>query len=348
MTAQDRRQPIVRQRLDAIRGILDERGASGALLSTRRNFAWATVGGQNHVVLATEAGVAGLLVTRGEAVVLTAVNEAPRIADEEVGDLSLEVRPLPWHDDAAMTHEAERLAGPNLLDDAALEESLLPLRCALAEPETDRMRWLAGRMTAAAGTALSAVRPGMTEHELAANAAHALAVEGVRSPVLLAAADDRIERYRHPLPSVRRIERRVMLVIVAERWGLHVAVTRFAELQPLEQDLARRMAVAGAVHEAMVDATRPGRTLGDVVAAGQAAYAEGGYPDEWRLHHQGGIIGYQGRERIGVPGDGMAIRAGMAFAWNPSVAGAKAEETVLLHVDGPEVLTAGRSPVTDR
>ena len=348
MNAEDARQLLVSARLDAIREILEERGAPGTLLSARRNFAWATGGGENHVVLATQTGVAGLLVTRDEAVVLTGVNEAPRIADEELWHLPIEVRALPWHDEAAMIGEAERVAGRNVLDDATLEDALLPLRCVLSELEMERMRWLAGRMTAAADAALSESRAGMTEHEVAGNASHALVAEGIRSPVLLAAADDRIGRYRHPLPTARRIEHRLMLVLVAERWGLHVATTRFAELQSLGPDLTRRMESATGIHEAMVATTRPDRTLGDVLAAAQAAYAEAGYPDEWRLHHQGGIIGYQGRERIAVPGDDTVIRPDMAFAWNPSVAGAKAEETVLLHVDGPEVLTAGRSPVTDR
>lgn len=348
MNADNARHVLVGGRLDAIREILQERGASGVLLSTRKNFAWATGGGQNHVVLATESGVAGLLVTRDEAVVLAAVNEAPRIADEELVGLPIEVRALPWHDAAAMAGEAERVAGPNLLDDAVLADALMPLRCRLSEFEMERMRWLADRLMAAVGAALSATRPRMTEHEAAANASHVLAAQGIRSPVLLAAADERIGRYRHPLPTARRIERRLMLILVAERWGLHVAVTRFAELQPLGSELARRMAVAAGVHEAMVTATRPGRTLGEVVAAAQAAYAESGYPDEWQLHHQGGIIGYQGRERIAVPGDATVIRSDMAFAWNPSVAGAKAEETMLLRNDNPEVVTARAGLVADR
>lgn len=345
MNAENNRHVLVVDRLDAIRGILEERGASGVLLSTRKNFAWATGGGENHVVLATDGGVAGLLVTREEAVVLTAVNEAPRIADEEVSDLPIEVRALPWHDEAAMTGEAQRVGGPNLLDDVALEDALLPLRCRLSEFEMERMRWLADRMMTAVGAALAETRPGMAEHEAAANASHTLAAHGIRSPVLLAAADDRIGRYRHPLPTARRIERRLMLILVAERWGLHVAVTRFAELQPLDSDLTQRTEAVNGVHEAMVTATRPGQTLGDVIAAAQDAYAEAGFPDEWQLHHQGGMIGYQGRERLAVPGDATMIRSDMAFAWNPSVAGAKAEETMLLHRNGPETLTTtGRHP----
>jgi hypothetical protein len=70
-------------------------------------------------------------------------------------------------------------------------------------------------------------------------------------------------------------------------------------------------------------------------------YAEAGFPDAWRHHHQGGIAGYRSREVIARPGDATRIEVGQAFAWNPSVTGAKAEETFVLLDAGPEVITGG-------
>jgi Xaa-Pro aminopeptidase len=132
-----------------------------------------------------------------------------------------------------------------------------------------------------------------------------------------------------------------MLVLVAERWGLHVALTRFRELESPGADLAGRIDAVAAVQAAMHDATRPGATLGDVVAVARSAYASAGFPDEWRDHHQGGSIGYQARERVALPGDQTLIEPGMAFAWNPSIAGAKAEDTIVL-IDGTaRMVTAG-------
>lgn len=331
---------LFRERLDLIRGALEEHGSSAALLQTRRNVAWATVGGEAHVVTATEAAVAGLLVTRDDAVVLAPVNEAPRLRDEELAGLDLDVREIPWHAQAAMDDEAKRIAGGEPADDAALETALMPMRCVLSDLEIERMTWLAERVVSAMTAGLAAVKLAATEYDIAAAALHALTVEGARAPVLLVAADDRIPRYRHPLPTDRPVTQRAMVVLVAERWGLHAALTRFVELREPDAELAGRIRKADAVHAAMLDATRPGRTLGDVLAAAQAAYADAGHPDEWQLHHQGGIIGYQGRERIATPGDATPIREGMAFAWNPSIAGAKAEETVLLGPDGLKLLTA--------
>jgi hypothetical protein len=68
-------------------------------------------------------------------------------------------------------------------------------------------------------------------------------------------------------------------------------------------------------------------------------YAGAGYPDEWRLHHQGGLTGYGSREVIATPSTNHVIAPGQAFAWNPSITGAKAEQTFVLTEAGPEIVT---------
>jgi Xaa-Pro aminopeptidase len=49
------------------------------------------------------------------------------------------------------------------------------------------------------------------------------------------------------------------------------------------------------------EATRPGRTLGEAFEDCTRFYAEAGFPDEWKLHHQGGSSGYGSREVIATP-----------------------------------------------
>src|SRR5215212_7510360 len=62
------------------------------------------------------------------------------------------------------------------------------------------------------------------------------------------------------------------------------------------------------------------------------------FHEGWKDHHQGGMTGYASREIIATPGTQQEIKVGQAFAWNPSLVGAKAEETFVLGPDGPEVL----------
>ena len=328
------RREEVERRLEALRRLVAPRGRSGCLLRMRRNFAWLTAGGQNHVVLASETGVAPVLVTSDRATVFAPVNEAPRIADEELRGLPFDVAAVPWHDSEAAVQEARRRAGPDLLDDEALEEALVPVRSRLSALDHHRMRWLGRFVREALASAVESIGPGASEDDVAAALGRTAASAGVRSPVVLVAADERIERYRHPIPVGAPIRRRVMAVLVGERWGLHVALTRIRELEAPAGDLARRTQAVETVLARMAEATRPGATLGDVLETARRAYADAGFADEWQLHHQGGTIGYQGRETIAVPGSRVTVEGGMAFAWNPSITGAKVEETFIVHPDG--------------
>ncbi len=340
------RQQEFERRTEAVRELLERRGERAALLTGRRNFAWLTVGGQNHVVLASEDGASSILVTPREVTVLAPINEADRIRDEELAELAIEVVALPWHDPEAIAREAASRSGASAdsggpADDGVLEADLMPLRARLGPLDHDRLRWLGRTALRALEATLAGLGPGTTEDDAAAQLLPRVASEGVRAPVLLVAADQRIERYRHPLPTGAPIHRRVMVVLVAERWGLHAAVTRFRELEPPSGPLARRIAATAEVQATLHEATRVGRTLGDVFDAGRSAYAATGFPDEWRFHHQGGTIAYQGRERIVVPGDPTPIEAGMAFAWNPSINGTKAEDTFLLGEESEREIITG-------
>lgn len=339
----NQRRAIVEVRLARIRQLVQSRDAGAALLASRANVAWATGGGQHHVVTAAEIGVARLLVSRGGAWLVAPSIEVARLAAEEVPELGIEVVATPWWRPAAIDEAVARLAGGvRVLSDADLASDLRALRSVLGGPDQERLASLGAAAEGAVLDALAGIEPGQTEDELAASLLGRLV--GVRAPVVLVAADDRIARYRHPLPGANPIRGRVMLVLVAEAWGLHVAVTRFREFVQPNADLAGRFQAIGLVQRAMIKATVVGATLGDVFAAARAAYARAGFPDEWQDHHQGGTIAYQGREVVAGPDDTTPIEAGMAFAWNPSIAGAKAEDTFVLTADGQPRFVTGAAP----
>jgi hypothetical protein len=58
------------------------------------------------------------------------------------------------------------------------------------------------------------------------------------------------------------------------------------------------------------------------------------------------VTGYASREVIATPYTQPPIEPGQAFAWNPSITGAKAEETFVLTQSGPELI-AGAGDGTD-
>ncbi len=316
----------VHARLGVVRELLARHGARRAVLRSRSNFAWLTIGGDGHVVLSTETAVAKIVIDAGTARVLAPVNEADRLAEEELAGLPFEIEKQPWE---AAT-QLDRGGDGHTLDDDTVEQELAPVRATLGGLEQERMAWLGRRITLVLDTVAASLEPGVTEREASAEIGRGLEADGVRAPVLLVAADDRIARYRHPLPTSAAIRRRAMLVAVAERWGLHVALTRVRELEPPSADLDRRRLATRDVLAAMLAASLPGRTLGSILETAQRAYADAGFPDEWRLHHQGGLLGYRPRERLATPNDPTVLAPGMAVAWNPSITGAKLESSHLL------------------
>lgn len=170
---------------------------------------------------------------------------------------------------------------------------------------------------------------------------HAAALpHGVRVPVCLVAADDRIARRRHPLPTSRRIHEQVMIALCIERDGLVCSITRLVSFTLVSDDLRRRHEAVCGVEAAAVVGTRVGRSLRQVFAEIVESYARAGFRDEWRLHHQGGSTGYQPRDVIATPENPTVVQANQAFAWNPSIAGTKGEDTMLATPEGFRWITA--------
>jgi antitoxin VapB len=135
------------------------------------------------------------------------------------------------------------------------------------------------------------------------------------------------------------VERRLMLVVSGERGGLYANLTRIVDFAEPGAELRRRQGACDSILRRMrTEATQPGRALADAFADCQRFYADAGFPAEWKQHHQGGLTGYASREVVATPGTRQLIQVGQAFAWNPSIAGAKAEETFILTESGPEVI----------
>jgi Xaa-Pro aminopeptidase len=321
-----------------------ERLELGALLLRRAtNFAWYTGGADNRVDHASPYGVADVLVTREAEYIFTNNIEAPRMREEQTP--GFEVIEHPWYgDEAAAIREVvgDAPLGTDFSLEGALDVSseVDPLRYVLDADALERYRQVGADAAAAVTEAAGALKPGMSEREAAANLAAACRRRGLFSSVLLAAADDRIASYRHPIPHGKIIERRAMLVVSAERGGLYANVTQMVHFEEPKGELRQRQKACEAILQRMrEEAITSGRTLADAFADCQRFYAEAGFPEEWKLHHQGGTTGYASREVIATPQTHQEIQVGQAFAWNPSITGTKAEETFVLTESGPEVIT---------
>src|SRR5207244_8067258 len=118
----------------------------------------------------------------------------------------------------------------------------------------------------------------------------------------------------------KRLERYAMLVLCARKHGLIASATRLVHFGAPPDETRKRAGACARMDAAVLAATRPGTTIGAVFARLTAAYAAEGFAEEWRDHHQGGLAGYENREIVATPRVDVPVRAGQAYAWNPSIA----------------------------
>ena len=333
------------QKQDRIQALLAERKLDALLLQRVSSFAWATCGAASYVNTATTNGEAALLITPSGRYLITNNIEATRLEQEEkLAAQGWEFRVTPWHQ--AQDAVAELTQGLSLGADGPypgttdISGDLARLRANLTPEEGKRFRALGRLCAEAMDSAVRAVRPGQTEYQIAGLLAHQAESRGVQAIVNLIATDERIFAFRHPLPTGKKLERYAMLVLCGRQRGLVCSVTRFVHFGRLPDDLRRKAEAVARVDATFIAATRPGRLLGEIFRRATAAYAEAGFPDKWHLHHQGGPAGYEPREYIATPGSTDVVSVGQAYAWNPSIAGTKSEDTILVGEAGNEVLTA--------
>jgi antitoxin VapB len=225
---------------------------------------------------------------------------------------------------------------PNALD---LSAEIARCRANLTPEEGVRLRALGKICADAMNAAIHAVYPGMSEFEIAAILGRETQARGAQPIVNLIATDERIFKFRHPLPTQKKLERYAMLVLSARQAGLVGSITRLVYFGKLPDDLRHKADACAHVDAAMIAATRPGKTLGEILQSAVDAYAASGFPGEWELHHQGGASGYEPREYLATPGSKDIVRAGQGYAWNPSIAGVKSEDTILVGAEANEIVT---------
>ena len=333
--------------------IMQARNLDAVILTKVRNQAWILAGSDTRIVNAQQESPVWLLYTANGRKYLISNNiEAKRLVEEEgLEDLGIEVRAFPWfHGIAAGKDqkwgEVEELVGGGQLgSDTSLPQTtdisgaLAHARFPLTPSEQVKIRWLGAKAAEAVAETCREILPGMRETDIAGVLAGKVWKAHVFPTVVLIGVDDRINRFRHLTPTSRVLKKYALVNLCAERWGLTVAVTRLVYFGELPGDLKRRIGACAQVDAAALSASHPGASFGDIFNAEAEAYGRTGFSGEWKQHHQGGAIGYFEREYLSCPESTEVVVEGMALAWNPTIAGVKVEDTVLVGKDGPEVIT---------
>jgi Xaa-Pro aminopeptidase len=347
------RQSEIAIKIERLVRLMTDEKLGGVLLNAQHNFAWLTAGGMNGIDLSREAGSGSLFVRRdGKRFVLANRIEIQRLCSEELDGLGFEPVEYAWEEDRAdatiVSKKARSLVEANqrvasdlaLGADSIIESKLVRLRGRLTTSELERYVALGRDAGDVIGKLARVVRPGMTEREIARYARDSLASRGIHAVVTLIAADERLAKYRHPIPTEKKWEKIVMIVVSGRRAGLFASLSRIVHIGRIPDELLRRTEACARVNAQLLWATKPGVSGGELYSTAARSYEAEGFPGEEHLHHQGGATGYRGREWVAYPKCRETVQSPQAFAWNPSITGTKVEETCLIFDDRVQVITA--------
>jgi Xaa-Pro aminopeptidase len=271
----------------------------------------------------------------------------PRIVDEEIRGLPIEVYEYNWYR-AELKDSITKICGSdNVACDIEipglkrLQQDFDRVQYQLTDPEIDRFRDL-GNQTSRVFTAIGReILLGMTELDIAAMVSFELMKRNIQPQLVLVACDNRISDYRHPIPTMKKIERYVMYVAVAVKWGLNLSITRIVHFGEPSGELRKKHEAILNIDAWLILNTRPGNRIIDIFTEHRNNFARYGYPGEWQKLHQGGSASYRIRDvkaTLDTP-ETEKVMVNQVFAWNPSIRGIKSEDTIVVLEDRNEILS---------
>jgi len=323
--------------------LLYEKSLDGIILAKNSNISWLTGGMENRIVFVSEEGAVKLIVLKDKILVLTNNIEAERAIKEEGLDKEhFQFIVNQWYERDLLDGliRKYRLGGDYYFPEVNnLQEEIKQLRFSLLPEEIERYRLL-GRETAKIVTDVCrAIKSGDTENEIKGRLARKLWSKNIHPHLILVGSDERLFDYRHPIAKDKEIKKYVMVVACAEKYGLIVSLTRFVHFGEIAEELMDKLRAVAKVNASFITNTKPGKKVADIFQEGIRTYGEVGYPGEWKLHHQGGATGYEVRDYIATSKINEVVQPNQAFAWNPSIKGAKSEDTIIVNETENEIIT---------
>lgn len=329
--------------VENLREWMKNEGYDGIVLSRRDNFTWVSGGAKNAVCTNTEVGIGHYVIDAERIRLLADSSDAPRMGKEQ-NPLEGETILVPWY--TSMDEYVSKMAeGKIFVSDTGIagtknvQEELVRLRMQLCPEEVPRYREIGQTCVKIVEGVCRDARPGQTEEEVASELKCRCLKEGVSPDCVLVGSDERILNYRHPVPTDKKIENSLMVVLGGEKYGLNISMTRIVYFGPVPEEIKERYEKTAYIFACMQCMMKEGMPYQEYFAKVQKLYEEAGYDGEWKLHHQGGPTGYACREFVVTPETGGEIHEGEAFAWNPTIQGTKCEETTYLTAEGIETFT---------
>ena len=328
------------QRIQPLRDLMKSKGLDAFVLRRNPNLAWA-IAGRAHVPTTVDMACFDLIITQSDAVAITNVVEAPRLIAEELPP-EVSVKTIKWSEgrDPLLPTGAKVGTDQPGAERVDLGVEVEMIRASLIESDLARYKEICVDAAIALGNAMKQVESTDREIDVAGLITHSLWQADLEIAFLGVAGEERVQKFRHPLPTHAVIGNRVSASICAKRKGLIASVTRIVTFGLVTDHMVSDYTSIFKVEAAMLDATVVGQPFSDPINAAIAAYPANGFDaDEWTKHHQGGPTGFLPRDWPANQGSARLIAENQPIAWNPTGKGWKAEDTVVATTSGVKLLS---------
>lgn len=328
------------ERIEPLRDLMKAKGLDAFVLRRNPNLAWA-IAGRSHVPTTIDAACFDLIITQDSVTAITNVVEALRLIAEELPN-EVSVKTVKWSEGRDPQLPTGSMVGSDQpgADRIDLGVEVEMMRASLIASDVERFKEICVDAAVALGNAMKQVESTDREIDVAGLITHSLWQADLEIAFLGVAGQDRVHKFRHPLPTDAVVGNRVSASICAKRKGLIASVTRIVTFGEVMDQMVSDYTSIFKVEAALLDATVVGQPFSDPINAAIASYPVNGFDaDEWTKHHQGGPTGFLPRDWPANQGTTRLIAENQPIAWNPTGKGWKAEDTILATSSGVKLLT---------
>ncbi len=324
---------------------LREKKENALVLRRRDSFAWATFGGDNKIFRSGDLGAGLLVFTEQDTYLFAYSMDADRIMEEELEGLPVEQITVLWNQGTLEEAVEQKLGDANVISDypaagwSCRFEELLQLRLPYTLWEQKRYEQVGALCDRLFYEAAEELQPGMTEQQAASILARHFEEEKMVPKVLLVGSDERITKYRHPLPSDKVMEHTVLLHVASDKYGMHGNITRMLCFGEIPGNLERDYELLNLCQASVMSLLKPGVPYKELLNIRRQILREAGKESEWNLHFPGATAGYFVGSSEPILGEAR-VEDTRCYDWFMTVTGAKVEELSMASPQGGKVLSA--------
>jgi len=337
----------IKEKLIRIRKGLEETGKEALLLTKHPNFSWITAGSKGFIANCFDSSAIAVLVTKTKLFAICNVIEANRIEEEDkLPELGFEMIVSRWQENKLESFVKDQVSSwdkvfcDSQVSGAVVDNKfILSVRLPFTKNEIARYLYLGEYLSRGLEEYLPTVKPGMTEYEICGGIANALWKYNVEQVMFLVSVDERADKYRHALPTQKKLKNNLLVSINGRYKGLITTTSRMVYFGKPKPDFVKQYKDCCDMETEIISMAAVGVDEIDLYEALRQAYIKRGYPTMFDKHGQGGCQGYWPREYMITPDSHHIIRKDTAYCFNPVIDGTKAEDAFIVQDDGVLMIT---------